>query len=178
MADKLPSVLLKAGEDPRFIARRLIISASEDVGNADPRALLVAHAALGAVELAVFREAGTLGRRLLVVLVVRKLGRAGRALVGARQERPRWLRELLDGPGVGVDLGVEGLVAAGVAGKETGGRGSEGSDAGLADAARKEEHELAEGLEVGDRRQALTSSRELIVPDVELWWHHKVAEHL
>ncbi len=42
--------LLKAGDDPRFIARRLIISASEDVGNADPRALLVAHAALAAVE--------------------------------------------------------------------------------------------------------------------------------
>jgi putative ATPase len=42
--------MLKAGDDPRFIARRLIISASEDVGNADPRALLVAHAALAAVE--------------------------------------------------------------------------------------------------------------------------------
>jgi putative ATPase len=42
--------LLKAGDDPRFIARRLIISASEDIGNADPRALLVAHAALAAVE--------------------------------------------------------------------------------------------------------------------------------
>ncbi len=42
--------LLKAGDDPRFVARRLIISASEDVGNADPRALLIAHAALAAVE--------------------------------------------------------------------------------------------------------------------------------
>lgn len=42
--------MLAAGEDPRFIARRLIISASEDVGNADPRALLIAHAALAAVE--------------------------------------------------------------------------------------------------------------------------------
>ena len=42
--------LLAAGDDPRFIARRLIILASEDVGNADPRALLVAHAALAAVE--------------------------------------------------------------------------------------------------------------------------------
>src|SRR5262249_55501611 len=44
------SRMLKAGDDPRFIARRLIISPSEDVGNADPRALLVAHAALSAVE--------------------------------------------------------------------------------------------------------------------------------
>jgi putative ATPase len=42
--------MLKSGEDPRFVARRLIISASEDVGNADPRALLMAHAALAAVE--------------------------------------------------------------------------------------------------------------------------------
>ena len=44
------SRMLKAGDDPRFIARRLIISAAEDVGNADPRALLMAHAALSAVE--------------------------------------------------------------------------------------------------------------------------------
>ncbi len=44
------SRMLSAGDDPRFIARRLIISASEDVGNADPRALLIAHAALAAVE--------------------------------------------------------------------------------------------------------------------------------
>src|SRR5205085_5589465 len=42
--------MLAAGDDPRFIARRLIISASEDIGNADPRALLMAHAALAAVE--------------------------------------------------------------------------------------------------------------------------------
>jgi putative ATPase len=38
------------GEDPRFIARRIIIAAAEDIGNADPRALLVADAALTAVE--------------------------------------------------------------------------------------------------------------------------------
>ena len=37
--------MIAAGEDPKFIARRLIISASEDVGNADPRALSVAVAA-------------------------------------------------------------------------------------------------------------------------------------
>ena len=37
--------MVAAGEDPRFIVRRLIISASEDVGNADPRALQIAVAA-------------------------------------------------------------------------------------------------------------------------------------
>lgn len=42
--------MLYAGEDPRFIARRLIILASEDIGNADPRGLLVAEAGLRAVE--------------------------------------------------------------------------------------------------------------------------------
>lgn len=36
------AVMLEGGEDPEFIARRLIISASEDVGNADPRALQIA----------------------------------------------------------------------------------------------------------------------------------------
>ena len=39
------AAMIAAGEDPQFIARRLIISASEDVGNADPRALQVAVAA-------------------------------------------------------------------------------------------------------------------------------------
>ena len=42
--------MLEAGEDPRFIARRIVICASEDVGNADPQALVVAAAALQAVE--------------------------------------------------------------------------------------------------------------------------------
>jgi putative ATPase len=42
--------MLEAGEDARFIARRLVILASEDVGMADPTALLVAVAAAGAVE--------------------------------------------------------------------------------------------------------------------------------
>src|SRR6202030_2577862 len=40
--------MLEAGEDPRFIARRVVICASEDVGNADPQALVVAAAALQA----------------------------------------------------------------------------------------------------------------------------------
>ncbi len=38
--------MLYAGEDPRFVARRIVILASEDVGNADPQALVVANAAL------------------------------------------------------------------------------------------------------------------------------------
>lgn len=42
--------MIDAGEDPKFIARRIMISASEDIGNADPQALLVAEAAFRAVE--------------------------------------------------------------------------------------------------------------------------------
>ncbi|MEN3342444.1 MAG: putative ATPase [Actinomycetota bacterium] len=44
------AAMLEGGEDARFIARRMIVLASEDVGNADPRALLVAVAAAHAVE--------------------------------------------------------------------------------------------------------------------------------
>lgn len=42
--------MLEGGEDPKFIARRIFICASEDVGNADPRALLIAEAAFKAAE--------------------------------------------------------------------------------------------------------------------------------
>jgi len=49
--------MLYAGEDPRFIARRLVIAAAEDIGNADPLALLVATAAAQAVELIGMPEA-------------------------------------------------------------------------------------------------------------------------
>ncbi len=42
--------MLHAGEDPRFIARRLLILASEDIGNAEPQGLVIAAAALRAVE--------------------------------------------------------------------------------------------------------------------------------
>ena len=44
------AVMLEGGEDPRFIARRMVILASEDIGNADPQALLVATAAAQAVD--------------------------------------------------------------------------------------------------------------------------------
>jgi putative ATPase len=44
------AAMLEGGEDPRYVARRMIVLASEDVGNADPRALLVAVAAAHAVE--------------------------------------------------------------------------------------------------------------------------------
>ncbi|NDF08321.1 MAG: replication-associated recombination protein A, partial [Proteobacteria bacterium] len=42
--------MIRAGEDARFIARRLMILASEDIGNAEPQALVVATSAALAVE--------------------------------------------------------------------------------------------------------------------------------
>ena len=42
--------MIEGGEDPRYIARRMIILASEDIGNADPRALELAVATAAAVE--------------------------------------------------------------------------------------------------------------------------------
>jgi putative ATPase len=44
------AVMLEGGEDPRFIVRRMVILASEDIGNADPQALVIATAAAAAVE--------------------------------------------------------------------------------------------------------------------------------
>jgi putative ATPase len=44
------AVMLEGGEDPRFIVRRMVVLASEDIGNADPQALVVATAAAQAVE--------------------------------------------------------------------------------------------------------------------------------
>lgn len=49
--------MIKGGEDPRFIARRMVIAAAEDVGEADPQALLIATSAAQAVELIGLPEA-------------------------------------------------------------------------------------------------------------------------
>lgn len=48
--------MIDAGEDPKFIARRIMICASEDIGNADPQALLVAEAAFKAAEVIGYPE--------------------------------------------------------------------------------------------------------------------------
>ena len=50
--------MIKAGEDPKFIARRMVIFASEDVGNADPNALTIALNGFRAVEVVGLPEAG------------------------------------------------------------------------------------------------------------------------
>jgi putative ATPase len=60
--------MLYAGEDPRFIARRMIILASEDIGNANPQALIVATSALQAVEFIGMPEARIIMSQAVIFL--------------------------------------------------------------------------------------------------------------
>jgi putative ATPase len=79
--------MLEAGEDPRFIARRLIIAASEDVGNADPHALQVAVAAAGALEWVGLPEAQyALAHATAYVAAAPKSNRAGVAYWAAMDD--------------------------------------------------------------------------------------------
>ena len=76
--------MVAAGEDPRFIVRRLIIAASEDVGNADPRALQVAVAAAQALDHVGLPEAQyALAQATLHVASAPKSDSVGRAYLAA-----------------------------------------------------------------------------------------------
>src|ERR1035437_5045657 len=76
--------MIAAGEDPRFIARRLIILAPEDVGLADPRALEVAVAAAGALNWVGLPEAQyALAEATVMLAVTTKSNAGGRAYVAA-----------------------------------------------------------------------------------------------
>jgi putative ATPase len=79
--------MIAAGEDPRFIARRLIIAASEDVGNADPRALQVAVAAAQALDHVGLPEAQyALAQATTYVATAPKSNRAGSAYFAAASD--------------------------------------------------------------------------------------------
>ncbi|MET7285886.1 replication-associated recombination protein A [Streptomyces sp. NPDC005573] len=76
--------MIEAGEDPRFIARRLMISASEDIGVADPGALPIAVAAAQAVAMIGFPEAAlTLSHATIALALAPKSNSATRAIQGA-----------------------------------------------------------------------------------------------
>jgi putative ATPase len=105
------AVMLEGGEDPRFIVRRMVILASEDIGNADPAALSVATAAAAAVEHVGLPEATyALAQAAIYLSLAPKSNAAGRALGAARrhvrdhgaQAAPAWLRS---GPRPGQDKG-------------------------------------------------------------------------
>ena len=79
--------MLEAGEDARFIARRLVILASEDVGLADPMGLVVADAAARAVEFVGLPEAQlTLAQATVHLAVAPKSNRAAVGIWQARQD--------------------------------------------------------------------------------------------
>jgi putative ATPase len=105
------AVMLEGGEDPRFIVRRMVILASEDIGNADPGALTVAVAAAAAVEHVGLPEATyALAQAAIYLALAPKSNAAGRALGAAlahvREHGaapvPGWLRS---GPRPGQDVG-------------------------------------------------------------------------
>jgi putative ATPase len=81
------AVMLEGGEDPRFIARRMVILASEDVGNADPRALLVADAAARAVDRVGLPECAlNLAQAAVFLALAPKSNASYKALGAARAE--------------------------------------------------------------------------------------------
>jgi putative ATPase len=105
------AVMLEGGEDARFIVRRMIILASEDIGNADPGALSVATAAAQAVEHVGLPEARfALAQAAIYLSLAPKSNAAGRALGAAsayvREHGaapvPAWLRS---GPRPGQERG-------------------------------------------------------------------------
>ena len=105
------AVMLEGGEDPRFIVRRMVILASEDIGNADPGALSVATAAAQAVEHVGLPEARyALAQAAIYLSLAPKSDAAGRALSAAERHVrehgaapvPGWLRS---GPRPGQERG-------------------------------------------------------------------------
>jgi putative ATPase len=81
------AVMLEGGEDPRFIARRMVILASEDIGNADPGALTLAVSAAGAVEHVGLPECSyALAQAAIYLSLAPKSNAAGAALAAARTQ--------------------------------------------------------------------------------------------
>jgi putative ATPase len=81
------AVMLEGGEDPRFIARRMVILASEDIGEADPQALLVADAAARAVDRVGLPEAAlNLSQAAIHLALAPKSNAATKAIAAARAE--------------------------------------------------------------------------------------------
>jgi putative ATPase len=81
------AVMLEGGEDPRFIVRRMVILASEDIGNADPQALLVADAAARAVDRVGLPECAlNLAQACVYLALAPKSNASYKALDAARAE--------------------------------------------------------------------------------------------
>ena len=84
------AAMIEGGEDPRFIARRMVVLASEDIGNADPRALEVAVAAAHAVEHVGLPECALNLSQAAIYLALAPKSNAATAAIGKAR---RWVRE-------------------------------------------------------------------------------------
>ena len=84
------AMMLEGGEDPRFIARRMVILASEDIGNADPRALELAVAAAHAVEHVGLPECALNLSQASIYLALAPKSNAATSAIGAAR---RWVRD-------------------------------------------------------------------------------------
>jgi putative ATPase len=81
------AVMLEGGEDPRFIVRRMVILASEDIGNADPQALVIATAAGQAVDRVGMPECAlNLAQAAAYLALAPKSNAATTAIAGAMAE--------------------------------------------------------------------------------------------
>ena len=78
--------MIEGGEDPRFIARRLIILASEDIGNADPRGLTLAVSAMDAVQFIGMPEGRIVLAQATTYLATAPKSNASYAAINAAQE--------------------------------------------------------------------------------------------
>ena len=79
--------MIEGGEDPKFIARRMLIFASEDIGNADPQALLIAHAAFKTAESIGYPECQiNLSQAAIYMALAPKSNSAVAAITAARAE--------------------------------------------------------------------------------------------
>ena len=81
--------MLEGGEDARFLVRRMVILASEDIGNADPQALVVATAAAAAVEHVGLPEAVHALSQATIYLALAPKSKAATRSIGAAIEHVR-----------------------------------------------------------------------------------------
>jgi putative ATPase len=94
--------MIDGGEDPKFIARRIMICASEDVGNADPQTLLIAHAAFKSAEVIGYPECRINLAQAVIYMCLAPKSNAAEAGIdaalqevreGPRREVPNHLRD-------------------------------------------------------------------------------------
>ena len=78
--------MIYAGEDPRFIARRIVILASEDIANADPQALILASAGLQAIEFVGMPEAQIILAQLVTYMALAPKSNASYVALGEAME--------------------------------------------------------------------------------------------